>query len=382
MRQSGERVHGPYQHRNRWRLVLAGRGGSKEVVSFPTATEARDYKRALLKQIEGQTVSDAVQAHVVAMRERGLRRSTVTRAEFHLRRFFELDATDGDRKIPFGETGGRLADLRPNRCAELYAKLRGAVEVDTHRNALAAAKAFGAWCVEQTWLLENPLADIKPIGERNRGKPQLRIDEARKLVDVGFRLADEGHVGAVAVLTALTLGLRASEITDRVCRDLDDEGRLLWIPFGKTKRSKRALEVPELLRPYLLGLTRGRKPEEQLFGTGAGLVPRERDPEEKKPRDREWVLRQVHALCNQADVPVVCAHSLRGLHATLATEAGATPHLVATALGHSSIAVAERHYTDRGAAHRAKTRKVVDRLANPAGRSHPVGLAEAAAGNG
>ncbi len=154
-----------------------------------------------------------------------------------------------------------------------------------------------------------------------------------------------------------------------MCRDLDDEGRLLWIPFGKTKRSKRALEVPELLRPYLLKLARGRKPEEQLFGTGAGLLPRERDPEVKRPRDREWVLRQVQALCKQADVPIVCAHSLRGLHATLATEAGATPHLVATALGHSSIAVAERHYTDRGAAHRAKTRKVIGRLGARASRA-------------
>jgi integrase len=316
------------------------------------------------------------------MLERGLRPSTVTRAEFHLRRFFELDDKEGDRTIPFGQPGGLLDDLRPSRCADLYAKLRGEVEVDTHRNALAAAKAFGAWCVEKKWLRENPVEGVKPIGERNRGKLQLRIDEARKLVDLGFKLADEGHVGAVAVLTALTLGLRASEITDRVVRDLDDEGRLLWIPFGKTKRSKRALEVPELLRPYLLTLARGRGPEEQLFGTGAGLLPRERDPEVKRPRDREWVLRQVQALCKQADVPVVCAHSLRGLHATLATEAGATPHLVATALGHTSTAVAERHYTDRGAAHRAKTRKVIGRLAKPERREHPVANGAAAVGNG
>jgi integrase len=337
-------------------------------------------------------VSEAVQAHLIDMRERGLRSSTVERAERHLRRFFQLDEKEGDRKIPFAKSGGVLDDLRATRCGELYAQLRADVEVDTHRNALAAAKTFGAWCVEQKWLRENPAEDVKPIGERNRGKPQLRIDEARKLVELCTQLADQGHTGAVAVLTALTLGLRASEVTDRVCRDLDDGGRLLWIPFGKTKRSRRALEVPEMLRPYLLTLIDGREPSDQLFGQSAGRVRREWAADDKAPRDRYWVLRQVHALCGEANVPVVCAHSLRGLHATLATEAGATPHLVATALGHSSTQVAERHYTDGTTAHRAKTRRVVDRLAaKPANAtkrtrrtdgSNPVRLKAESVGNG
>jgi hypothetical protein len=52
---------------------------------------------------------------------------------------------------------------------------------------------------------------------------------------------------------------------DRVVRDLDDDGRLRWIEFGKTKRSRRTLEVPALLRPYLLALTKGRAPDAQLI---------------------------------------------------------------------------------------------------------------------
>jgi hypothetical protein len=30
MRQNGERVHGPYKHRSRWRIVVTGQGGSQE----------------------------------------------------------------------------------------------------------------------------------------------------------------------------------------------------------------------------------------------------------------------------------------------------------------------------------------------------------------
>jgi len=54
------------------------------------------------------------------------------------------------------------------------------------------------------------------------------------------------------------------------------------------------------------------------------------------------------------------------LHATLATEAGATPQLVAAALGRGSTQVAEMHYTDKTAQHGAKTKRVMGRLATPA----------------
>lgn len=386
-RHEGERVHGPYQHRHRWRVILIGGKGEREAISFETEAEARRFKTAKLKEIAGRTVEDAVREHLMSMRERGLRESSIGRAERHLRRFFQLDRYDEElaRTIPFGRSGGLLETLKPQRCEELYKALRAEVTVDTHRNALAAAKTFGDWCVEQRWLRENPAKRVKPIGERNRGKPQLRIDETRKLVELCLELAEEEHVGAIAVLTALLLGLRASEVTDRVCRDLDDEGHLLWVPFGKTRRSRRALEVPDLLTPYLLKLAEGRAPDAQLFG--AGSVPYQRQPRKRPPRarNRYWVLAQVKALCKQAGVPEVCAHSLRGLHATLATDAGATPHLVAQALGHGSIHVAEMHYTDRTAAHSAKTRRVMGRLGTERlsrGIAHPARALPAMAGNG
>ena len=61
-------------------------------------------------------------------------------------------------------------------------------------------------------------------------------------------------------------------------------------------------------------------------------------------------------------MPVVCPHSLRGLHATLATEAGATSHVVAAALGHTSPAVTQAHYIQSGTTQRARTRRVAGKL--------------------
>lgn len=356
MRQSGQRVHGPYQHYNKWRLVVRGADGSQEFIAFSTEAAARAHKTKLLKEIAGRTVSEAVQEHVVGLRERGLRSSTVSRAEDHLRAFFQLDDEVDGKTMPYGRTGGLLEDLRPRDCEQLYTALTKTCAVDTHRNALVAAKTLGAWCVKQEWIAINPVANVEPIGQRNRGKKQLRIDEARKLVDVCIRQANEGDESAVGTLTAFLLGLRASEVTDRVVRDLDDNGRLLWIEFGKTKRSRRTLEVPALLRPYLLALAKDRPPDAQL-------ISRTLAPRSGKKRDRYWLLRHVERLCADAEVPIVCTQSLRGLHASVATDAGATSHVVASALGHSSPAVTHAHYIDNATARRARTRRVIGKVA-------------------
>jgi len=45
------------------------------------------------------------------------------------------------------------------------------------------------------------------------------------------------------------------------------------------------------------------------------------------------------SVCERAGVPAVCPQSLRGMHATLALEGGATHTAVAAALGHSSFAI-------------------------------------------
>lgn len=132
------------------------------------------------------------------------------------------------------------------------------MKVDTHRNTLALAKTFGQWCVKQGWLVTNVVADVEPQGRRRRGKEQLRIDEARKYLAVCEKAASGGDSGAVAAMTSLLLGLRASEVVERVVRDFDDGGRVMWIPASKTDAGRRTLEVPESLRPHLARLAEGK----------------------------------------------------------------------------------------------------------------------------
>ena len=85
------------------------------------------------------------------------------------------------------------------------------------------------------------------MGKRRHGKEQLRIDEARRWQAKAIEFADGGEKGAIAAMTCLLMGMRCSEVVSRVVRDLDDEGRLLWIPELKNHRGSAKLQVPDFL---------------------------------------------------------------------------------------------------------------------------------------
>ncbi|HVV52607.1 MAG TPA: hypothetical protein VHO06_23275, partial [Polyangia bacterium] len=74
---------------------------------------------------------------------------------------------------------------------------------------------------------------------------------------------------------------------------------------------------------------------------------------------RDALLRRVRALCKAAGVPEVVSHSMRGLHAKLATESGVTSHAVAAALGHTSFAVTSRHYVGAAVTRRSANRRTL-----------------------
>ncbi len=231
----------------------------------------------------------------------------------------------------------------------MSAKTKKAVSADTHRNVLAQVKSFLGWCHSRGWLRENPCAGIKGIGKRrprnkSLGKDgnTLRVKQARAWYVKAVELVERGDEGATAALVALLLGMRASEITTRRVVDLDEDsapGDLLWIPCSKTPAGRRTLEVPEVLRPLLVRSTADKQPDAYLFEADDG-----------KPHWRDWILHNVHRVCDAAEVPRVTAHSLRGLLATLTAERGLAGHLIAATLGHDDERTTMTAYAGPGAA--------------------------------
>ena len=284
------------------------------------------------------TVKAAIEAYEENRRQNGNKLGPLADTTYRLRTFF-----------PDGTV--LLSDLTPTMCAAYYEVLRTRVTrtgkpyaVDSHRNMLAEAKSLLKWCATvKRWLRSNPLDGLEGKGKRRHGKPQLRIDEARRWMAKAVEFADAGEPGAIAAMMTLLLGMRASEIVSRVARDLDDDGRLLWIPDSKTEAGRRTLRVPDILRAYLQGLAEGKGTTALLFG------------EHWRDWPREWVQR----ICREADAPVVSAHSMRGLHSTLAMEAGITGAVVASSLGHESVSTTVESYARPEAVAAAQQRRTL-----------------------
>jgi integrase len=326
------RVLGPYPNRGGFRVIHVKANGERSAVCYPTEDEARRAIETLLATVDRaeKTIREALKDYETYMRdEKGNKENSIDQTQRKLRRFFaDLDVA--------------LTDLTSERAEALYLALRTSIRipqkrketndapppepkrisVDYHRNALSEAKTFLRWCVKKKWIVTNPLEDVEGVGKRNHGKEQLRIDEARKWLAKAVEHADAGDDGAVAAMMTLLLGMRCIEVVSRTVRDLDDDGRLLWIPDSKTAKGRRTLRVPDTLRPYLLELAEGKQPRDLLFGY----------------HDRGWPRAWVQRICEEAGVEVVTAHGNRGLHGTLSIEAGVTPQVVADALGHESFA--------------------------------------------
>jgi integrase len=347
------RVNGPYYDANTgsYRLVVFD-GSRRQSVRADTQEEANRLKEQIESTLQNcdRTIGEAFAEFMEGERKRGLKERSLRTVEYKLKYFLPADQ--------------KIGSLTPEQAQKLYesemeriSRYGRVMRVQSHHSALKIAKQFFRWAVACKYISVNPFEGVRPIGKPSVGKEQLRMDEARRLTQVLVHAAEQGEEGAVATFCQLLLGLRSGEVLARVARDLDDDGWVLWIPSGKTVNARRRLEVPEVLRPYLLRLVEGQPPERLIFGR-----------HRSHPYKHMWLWRQVKKYCQQANLPRVCPHSLRGLHSSLAVAAGCTSSAVASALGHGSFAVTAKHYVHPDTLRNSTVRRVADALATS---SHP-----------
>jgi len=334
------RVLGPYREkrgrRTRWKLFICSPDGAREVTYAETEAEAAEVKEALEQALLGKhTVEETLVLYRESMERDGKRPTTVSSAEERVERWLPLERT--------------ISSFTPREMQRLYDRRRGEVAVDSHRNELGELKRFFRWCVEQRWLTESPVEGVKPKGKRNpggKGRSPLRMDEARKWMGKAVELAQGGDVGAVAALVCFLCSLRASEVLALQVRDVDDGGRLLWPNRSKTDAGSRPREIAPVLQPLLLKLTEGKGPTDLIFGE----------------HWRDWPRKQVQRICKLAGVPKVSAHSMKGLHGTLAMQAGATGSMVAHQLGHAGERVTRESYINPGVVEDQALQEMVEKL--------------------
>jgi len=367
-------VYGPYQHGRGWRLILRHPDGTQSYEPFGTEAEAETFKRAC----HVVRVSDDAWERAAALEEQARR----ARAEAEaggaealtvlqiVERFEAHQKEQGRRPGTISTARRKLAQIlapvmdeparaiTSTRAGELYRARAAAVSPETHRGDLRQARSLWTWAGKAGLVgRTNPWTSVAPTGARSEGKEQLREHaalawyqaargEARsdETGDTGRqqRLIEQRREGALAALCTLVLGHRESEVVALAPRDV--ESGWAWVAKGKTRKSKRRVRIPDDIREMLQARARAVR---EAGGTRIF------------PHGRKWVYDHVKRLCRVAGVPDVCAHSMRGLHATLATDAGATAELVAQQLGHVSTQITERKYTDPAATAAAAQSRVL-----------------------
>ena len=339
------RVLGPYRNGDKWRLVVFEQNGRRALLAS-SHEEAEQIKSGMLQMFEDRslrTIGNAIEEWLEHKAQSGLKPDSITM----MRR----------RLPPFLPTEKTLGELTPQQAATLYLDETrrqgrlGIVRPATHHKTLGFAKDFFDWAIERGYIRENPFAKVRRIGRASAGKLQLREDEARKLNAVLLE-ASEHDSAALALLVQLVLALRSGEVLGLRARDLDANATVLVVDGTKTRNARRRLEIMSApLRQLLARHCANMAPGDLIFGNGRTQPYR--------------VQRQQKALvkyCIQAGVPVVCPHSLRGLHSSIAVTHGASSKVVAEALGHGNDAVTRKHYITEQALDTARAAKIAEML--------------------
>ena len=363
------RVKGPYSERggSRFRIRVCEMTGHRDLY-FPTLQEAqaaiKQAARGLRQSSQSRQLGFVLEEYHHEKVQRGSCSARSAQSERACLRAWLADFLAED-----------IGKLTPKRAALHYEQLVNAPTrktgrpptAATHRFILSLAQRMFRWAVRKGYVSESAFAAIQPVGRPSRGKKQLRFEEAERFLTAGFALFDEKQDPmALAAVTTLLLGCRASEVIHVKVRDLDCGGTRLWIAAqdgeyrGKTRNAARNPEVPEVLRPRLLQRTVGQQPEDYLFGVSA----------KGRPRSRQALHSAVRRVCLAAGVPVVCPHSLRGLWATAGVRSGALSHTVAAALGHGSFKITAQHYVQPGTLDGARTEQLMQMLSRK--KAEPV----------
>lgn len=355
------RVKGPYEERGgtRFRIRVCDRTGNRDLY-FSSMKEAlagmKEAKRELPKLKESRILRAVLDEY--------------TREKVRLGHCSQKSADEHRARLTLWLANYLEQDLSkvtPKRAAALYEQLVTTPTLKTgqpptaatHRFYLKLAQTLFRWVVRKGYVRENPFVDVQPVGRPNRGKKQLRFEEAEQFITAGFRLFEKRQDWlALSAVTALLLGLRASEALHLRVRDLDCGGTKVWVAAkdsyrGKTANARRDAAVPKVLQLRLIKLASDRAPDDFLFGcTKTG-----------KPRCRQLLHSAVWRVCKEADVPQVCPHSLRGLWATAGVHSGAVSHAVAATLGHGSFEVTAKHYVQPGTLESSRTSRLIELLA-------------------
>ncbi|MGB9389835.1 MAG: site-specific integrase [Xanthobacteraceae bacterium] len=154
----------------------------------------------------------------------------------------------------------------------------------------------------------------------------LSIEESKRLIN-----AASGEFKPM-VTAALQTGCRHSELCGLKVKDLDIDNQSIFISHSKTKETRHVNLTDEGVALFA-NLAAGRRANDPLIQRNDGL-----------PFNTSQQVRRMKHACKIARIENVTFHGLRHTFASTLIKAGVPLKYVAESLGHTSIAMVEKHY--------------------------------------
>ncbi|MFO0575823.1 MAG: hypothetical protein U1A78_17640 [Polyangia bacterium] len=184
-RREPPRIVGPYQERGRWRIVLV-EDGKRKSVFLDTEAEALRAKAELSRT----TLRPASRrlGDVIDLWEQEELRQGSGKPESTLHKTGRL------RRLVAPVLDEDIDALTPRKAARLYERLATEpsrktgqpLSAASHRFSLWAARSFFQWAIQHGCVGLNPFSEVRPVGKLKAGKPQLRIEEARRFTETAL----------------------------------------------------------------------------------------------------------------------------------------------------------------------------------------------------
>jgi integrase len=244
-----------------------------------------------------------------------------------------------------------LAELTPLRLQRVYAalldrtegrsRLSGGTVLNLH---LVLTQALGQ---AHRWQLvpSNPASGAQPPRPRRAQPVSVSPELLERLIAVATKSAIELPV-AIAAATGMRRGeilaLRWSDLADdlsvaHVRSSLQATREGLKFERPKTARSRRTVELPAFLRPYLERTRKTQSARRPILATDwRDLVVTRKDGSPVNPDSLSSAWRR---LLRKHNLPPVRFHDLRHAHATLMLLQGVHPKIVSERLGHASVGI-------------------------------------------
>ncbi|MEX2440388.1 MAG: site-specific integrase [Actinomycetota bacterium] len=242
-----------------------------------------------------------------------------------------------------------LADLGPLDLQELYGSLlEDGLSAGTVLNLhLVLTNAFGQ-AVRWRLVSPSPMEGVQPPRPRRADTPTIGIEAAGQLL-----AALGGTPMQLPAAIAIATGMRRGEILALRWSDLDEDftiaqvrrslqstsGDVVVFEPPKTRRSRRAVVLPEFVRPYFREQRNAQAARATDLGTRWQNHDLVVDRGDGAPLNPATLSAGWGRILRQRGLAHVRFHDLRHAHATIMLQQGVHPKIVSERLGHASIGI-------------------------------------------